>query len=142
MKAYLYLDIESSGLNPKKNDVVQLAAIPVIAGVRQPHFNEFCQPFDFTTVEQEAVNVHGITIDKMKTFQSPIKLIEKLEEFVKAYGIKFTIAGYNCNFDKAFIGAMFLKAGKPGLFRQLFDTIGQLFNPVSGHTDYDADGED
>ena len=28
------------------------------------------------------------------------------------------------------------------LFRQLFDTIRQLFNPVSGHTDYDADGED
>jgi DNA polymerase-3 subunit alpha len=121
VKAYLYLDVETTGLNPKTNDVVQLAAIPVIGGIRQTHFNEFCQPFDFNTVEQEAVNVHGITIDKMKTFQSPLSLINKLEEFVKAYGVKFTIAGYNCNFDKAMLGAMFLKAGKPSLFRQLFD---------------------
>ncbi len=121
MKAFFYFDTETTGLNPKTNDVIQIAAIPVINGVKQTPFNEYCQPFDFNTVDQGTVDVHGISISKMRTFQSPLQLIEKLEEYVLSFNVKFTIAGYNCNFDKAMIGAMFLKAGKPELFRKLFD---------------------
>lgn len=111
MKAYLYLDVETTGLNPSINDIVQLACIPVIDGVEQKSFNQFCQPLNWSAIEQEAVKVHGITEEMMRGYQSQSQLLKNLVDYLKSFGTKFTIAGYNCNFDKSFIGAAFSKNG-------------------------------
>ena len=117
---YLYLDCETTGLNEKKNDIIQLACIPIINGVQQKSFNEYCQPINWNAVEAEALRIHGITEIQMRGFQSPDQMIDKFILYLKSFGVKFTIAGYNVAFDRKFISSTFSKLNKITEFFQLF----------------------
>lgn len=118
---FLWIDVETTGLYADKHDVVQLACIPVINGVRQKPFNEFCQPKNWDAIDDGAVRVHGITRERMKTFQTPEQLVEKLVVYLRSFGVKFIIAGYNVNFDRQFASALFTKCGRPRDFFSLFE---------------------
>ena len=118
---YLWIDTETTGLKSYKNDIIQIACVPVIDGKEQSPFNEFCQPIDYSTIQEEAIRVHGITIEKMKTFQSPTILLDKFINYIKSFNTKFIISGYNVNFDKDFIVAWFSKLNKSHLYQDLFD---------------------
>lgn len=120
MKAYLYIDTETTGLNSSINDIIQLACVPVIDGVQHEHFNEFCQPVNWSSIDQKAIDVHGISIERMKTFQHPSVLLDRFINYVKQFNVKFVIAGYNSNFDKAFIGALFSKNARSIEYSKLF----------------------
>jgi DNA polymerase-3 subunit alpha len=122
MSAYLFLDVETTGTNPTRNDIIQLAAIIVIDGVRQlKTFNQHCQPMDWATIEDEALNVNGITRDQLLTFQSLPMMLEKFVSFVKdATSEKLIMAGYCVSFDRSFVSSSFHKIGKDDLFRSLF----------------------
>lgn len=120
MKSYLFLDVESTGLNSSTHDIVQLACIPIIDGKMHQEFNEFCQPFNFNTVDPGAVAVHGITVDQMRTFQTPQAMIEKFIDYVSQFNVKFVISGYNSNFDKSFLGSFFAKNGRTREYSKLF----------------------
>ena len=120
---YLWLDSETTGLNSVKNDVVQLACIAMINGVEQPdQFNEHCQPIDWNSIEQEALAINGLTLEQLKTFQKPEVMVDKLITFVKKFGVKFTIAGYNVDFDRGFISSLFKKVGREQDFADLFNS--------------------
>ena len=114
------MDVETTGLDSVRNDIVQLACIPVIDGVENSHFNEYCQPHDWSTVEDGAIAVSGITRDQLKTFQDPKLLISKLISFLRKFNTKFTIAGYNVSFDKDFLSSAFKKANKEREYFELF----------------------
>lgn len=116
----LWIDVETTGLSEKKQDIIQMACIPVINGVPQKPFNEFCQPINYATIEQEALDIHGITIQQLRTFQSPDEMIEKFVNYVNSFGVKFTIAGFNVSFDKRFISATFSKLKRTSDFFKLF----------------------
>lgn len=117
---YLWLDAETTGLSEYKNDIVQLACIPVINGIPQKSFNEFCQPTNWNNIAQEAVDVHGITVEMMKTFQTQEEMLVKFINYVQSFGVKFTIAGFNVGFDKKFISATFSKHDRSGDFFRMF----------------------
>lgn len=117
---FCWIDIESTGLNEKKSDVIQLACIPIINGVRQKPFNEFCQPINWNGIEQEALDIHGITLEQLKTFQSPEAMIDKFVEYMRSFGVKFTIAGYNVSFDKRFLSSTFSKLNRVTDFFKMF----------------------
>lgn len=118
---YLWLDGETTGLDALRNDMVQLACIPVIAGVEQTKtFNEYCQPINWSNVDPEALKINGLTVPQLKTFQPPDKMVDKLISYLKSFGVKFTIAGYNVGFDKDFLAALFKKVGKEEEFLELF----------------------
>lgn len=116
----LFLDAETTGLSEYKHDIIQLACIPIINGVKQKPFNEFCQPTNWATVQQEALDVHGITIEQMKTFQTQEQMLEKFINYANSFNTKFVIAGYNVSFDKKFMSAMFSKHDKSSDFFRLF----------------------
>ena len=120
MRNYAWIDVETTGLSVNSNDIVQLALIPVVDGVEQEPFNEYCQPRNWTSIAQEAIAVHGITEDQMKTFQMPSELLDKLIARLRIYNTKFVIAGFNINFDKSFLGAFFAKDGKSRAYSELF----------------------
>ena len=117
---FLWTDVETTGLNENKQDIIQLACIPIIDGVPQKPFNEFCQPINYKTIEQEALNIHGITVEQLRTFQTPEQMIEKFIAYVESFGVKFTIAGYNVPFDKRFLSATFRKLNKTREFFGMF----------------------
>lgn len=117
---HLWLDCETTGLSEHKCDIVQLACIPVINGVPQKSFNEFCQPVRWDTIEQGAVDTHGITVEMMKTFQTQEEMLRRFIEYVNSFGVKFTISGFNVGFDKKHISATFSKHGKSSDFFRMF----------------------
>lgn len=118
---FLWIDCETTGLFTEKHDIVQLACIPVINGKRHSPFNEFCQPLKYEHVEPAAVKVHGITVERMRTFQTQEELLNKFIEYLDSFGVKFTIAGFNVSFDKKFLSSTFSKNGKESKFFELFE---------------------
>lgn len=118
---FLWIDVETTGLYADKNDIVQLACIPAIDGIEKDGFNEFCQPINWNAIEQEAVNVHGITVDRMKQFQKPEVALDKFIKYIRSFNTKFIIAGFNVDFDRQFLSAMFTKHGRSEEFFELFE---------------------
>ena len=57
MKNLLFLDSETTGLDANKQDIIQLACIPIINGLEQNSFNEYCQPLDWSTIQDEALAI-------------------------------------------------------------------------------------
>jgi DNA polymerase-3 subunit alpha len=118
---YLWLDGETTGLDPIKNDIVQLACIPVIAGIEQSNtFNQYCQPRNWSAIDAGAIAVHGITEQRMRGFQTSEAMVNNLIIFAKSFDCKFIIAGFNVGFDKDFIAALFKKVGKEKEFFEIF----------------------
>ena len=118
---FLWIDVETTGLYADKHDVVQLACIPVINGVRQKPFNEFCQPVNWDAVEDGAIRVHGITREMMRASQPPAELLDKLIKYLKSFNTRFVIAGYNVGFDKKFTASFFTKHNVSSHFFDLFE---------------------
>jgi len=121
MLSFAFIDVETTGMYADKHDVIQLACIPVINGVRQVSFNEFCQPTNWEAIDEGAIRVHGITREMMKTFQTQEEMLNKLINYLKSFDSKFIIAGYNVGFDRQFVSATFTKCGRPQDFFSLFE---------------------
>lgn len=116
MKVF-YLDTETTGINPVKNDIIQLAGIVEIDGQVLETIKLHCQPFDYSAVESEALQCHGITLEQIKSFPDPREtyrdLIGVLGKYVNKYDRtdKFTLAGQKVGFDADFLKAFFEKNG-------------------------------
>ncbi len=118
---YFWIDVESTGLDANRNDVIQLACIPVIDGVQLPQtFNEYCQPTNWNAIDAGATRVHGITEAKMRTFQPQEEMLNKFIAYAKQFNVKFAIAGFNVSFDRSFLSATFSKHGKSKEFLEIF----------------------
>lgn len=120
---FLWLDVETTGLDSIKNDVVQLACVPVINGIQgSKSFNQHCQPTDYTHVDLQALRVNNLSLQDLKKFQPATSLVNNLISFLKPFNVKFTIAGYNCDFDRIFVASLFKKVGKEREFAELFSS--------------------
>jgi DNA polymerase-3 subunit epsilon len=111
----LFFDCETTGLDPVKNDIIQLAGIVEIDGKIKDEFNFFSQPFNYDNISPEALEVHGISIDTIKQFPKPQllknRLINILSQYVNKYdqNDKFFPAGQNVRFDIDFLSENFKK---------------------------------
>jgi DNA polymerase-3 subunit alpha len=121
--SFLWLDTETTGLDALQNDVVQLACIPVVKGVKAKNaFNEHCQPINWQAVDKTALEINNLTLDKLKQFQPAVKMVDSLIRYLKPFNTKFTISGYNADFDRGFVSALFKKVGREREFAQLFSS--------------------
>ena len=117
MKKIFYFDVESTGFNKIKNDIVQLSGIIEVDGEVKEKFNFRCQPFDFENVEQGALDITGLTIKDLKGYEKPQEIYKKLIKMLGRYvnkfdrDDKFYPAGYNVNFDVDFLSEFFKKNG-------------------------------
>lgn len=116
-----WIDVETTGRYADKHDVIQLACIPMVNGVRGKSFNEFCQPINWDAIEEEAIKVHGIQRKQMRTFQMPSVMLDLFIKYLKSFNTKFVISGYNVDFDRQFISQLFMKHGRSADFFGLFE---------------------
>lgn len=113
----LYFDVETTGLNPRVNDIVQLAGIIEIDGEIKERFNYRIQPFSFENISQEALDITGNTIEGLKNHTKPFVIYKELINMFSRYVDKFNKAdkfvpvGYNVNFDIGFLREWFIKNG-------------------------------
>jgi DNA polymerase-3 subunit epsilon len=115
MKKVLYFDTETTGLDEKLNDIIQIAGIIVIDGVIQEEFEFKIKPISFENISQEALDVHGYKVEDLQTFPEPheiyLKLVDIFSKYIDKYNRedKFTPAGYNVEFDLKFLQQFFIK---------------------------------
>ena len=149
----LYFDTETTGLDPIRNDIIDLSLIIEIGGEVKHEESFKMQPFDYTTVEQGALDTHGMTVEQMKTFENPVesyrRIVELFGKYVNKYdkADRFYPAGYNCQFDINFLVQLFKKADPTNKFGLgswikwcLFDMMQQLRNEIfllGGNSPYD-----
>ncbi|HYD35527.1 MAG TPA: 3'-5' exonuclease [Vitreimonas sp.] len=113
----LYFDVETTGRDAVKNDITQLSGALEIDGNIVEEFNYRLQPINWDTVEPEALEVTGISLEELKTFPTPDKayksFLAMLDKHISKFDRtdKFYPAGYNVRFDLDFLGNFFKKNG-------------------------------
>lgn len=116
-KKCLWFDTETTGLDPVRHDIIQLAGMVEINGRIVNEFNYMMQPFRWDNLTQEALNVNGRTIEEIKTYPSPQSVYSEFMDLLSEYVDKFDRndkyyqAGYNVRFDIEFLSNWFKKNG-------------------------------
>lgn len=113
-----WIDTETTGVDPQKNDIISLACIIEIDGVVKDKLYLEMQPINWDNIEEEALRVNGYTIEKLKTFMTPREAHSKLNNFLGKYCNKFNRqdkyipAGHNIGrFDIPFLAEFYKKQG-------------------------------
>ena len=112
---HFIFDLETTGLDPKKNGIIQIAGIIVIDGVVKHKFDMRCKPFPDQELDPVALQITNTTKEQIETYKDPRvvfkALITILSKYVNRYkkGDKFTVMGYNCSFDTSFMREFFLR---------------------------------
>lgn len=105
----LWFDTETTGVDCKKNDIVQIAGIVEINGNIVDEFEYFQQPRSADTVESGALRVQKKTLDEIMAYPENgniyRKMSKKLNEHVSKFDKrdKLMPAGQNVTFDKNFM---------------------------------------
>ena len=94
---YVLVDIETTGLSPIKDDIIEIGAIKV---QNNEKINSFSQLIKINrNLPRFITNLTGITDDMLETGNEPEQV---LKEFISFVG-KNTIIGHNVNFDLGFL---------------------------------------
>lgn len=113
----LFIDTETTGLDPIQNAVIQIAGIVEIDGVVKEEFNLLARPFPGELYSNEALNVTGRSIEEIKGFPYPADTFRTLmgifEKYINRYDKrdKFHMVGQNPKFDYDFLARWFVKNG-------------------------------
>jgi DNA polymerase-3 subunit epsilon len=119
MKKVIYIDTETTGLDHKVNDIVQLAYIVEIDGEIKERGDILIQPVDYNAISPEALKIQGRTLEMLKGHLEPKvafdKFVTLLEKYINKFDRtdKFYICGYNVGFDLEFLKSFFTKMGCP-----------------------------
>ncbi len=118
MSKILGFDVETTGLDPKKNDVVQLAAYVEIDDKLVGTKDFKCRPFDPQAVEDEALDKQDRTLEEIMEWPDPRKTVSEFTAWTGQWIDKFNQqdkaypAGYNVSFDLGFVDQWLRKSGE------------------------------
>lgn len=119
MSKICWMDVETTGLDAVKQDIIQLAMIIEIDGEERERKQFTMQPFSYNNIQEQALRIHGIGVDTLRTFKKPTDVFTEIEEFLNAFinkydaADKFIPAGYNVKFDMDFMKQFWIKSGSP-----------------------------
>jgi len=111
----LYFDTETTGTDPNLHEIVQFAAIIEINGKVVEEVDWRCRPTRWETISPEALQVTGLTLDELATYDHPIDMGKKLKALFNKYinkfdkADKFYPAGHNVGFDLDFLQVFWKK---------------------------------
>lgn len=115
----IFIDIETTGVDPMKHGITQIAAIIPAEGDREERvFTSNVRPFPTDLIDDEALKVTGVSKEDMDSYPLPDEVHKKfkafMSNFVNPYDRldKFAFCGYNCQtFDYPFLRKWFEKCG-------------------------------
>lgn len=99
LKSYVVVDVETTGLNPKENRIIEIGAIRVVEGKIDKEFETFVNPG--IHIPERITEVTGIYDDMVKDAPYIEEVIKKFVEFAGDY----TLVGHNLIFDYSFLKA-------------------------------------
>lgn len=115
--AYYCIDVETTGLDPAENEIVQLAAVRFLAFSPVDCFVSYIKPKH--GINADSAKINGITNETVSDAPCALELIKPFRSYV---GERIPIVGHNIAFDMQFLcNSGFLL---PNRYRHYFDTLG------------------
>lgn len=111
----VFIDVETTGLNPDKNGIIQLSGIIEVSGSLKDQFDFLICPLPTDIVEAKALSISGRTEEEVRKFETPQEVHKKflalLDKHIDKYNPmdKAWFLGYNGRFDYGFMYAWFRK---------------------------------
>lgn len=108
-----YIDVETTGLDPNRHAIIQLAALIEIDGEVVDTLNLNIRPFPEDVIDESALAVTGKTIEEVMSYPMAYDgyhaITETLTRHVKKYDKrdKFFFTAYNAPFDSQFVRSFF-----------------------------------
>ena len=117
MNNYVVIDIETSGINPEKDEIIRLSALKIVSGETTDEFSSFVKPVKPLSAEVERLT--GIT-NKLLEEKRSINVV--LSDFLEFIGGSSLVA-HNIGFDMRFINAALKYMGQPIIKNETVDTL-------------------
>ncbi len=115
-----FIDVETCGLDAKKNGVIQIAGQISFLDDKiedKESFNYKLRPFPDDIVEDKALEVNGVTKEQIENYPQPQDIYREFVKLLSAFCDKYNrqdklfFVGYNARFDYDFMRAWFEKNG-------------------------------
>lgn len=110
----LFFDLETTGVKFWRNGIHQIGGIVDIDGQEAERFDIRLAPNPAATIEQEALDVAGVTLEQVQSYQPMEEGYRQLVGILSKYVNKFDkrdkmyLVGYNnAGFDNNFLRALF-----------------------------------
>ena len=107
MSKKAWIDVETGGGDSKTSALLQIAVL-----IGKDSFVSYVKPPEGLEIEDEALEVNGITREQIKTFPSERRVFLLLKKFLDQHVNKFDkndkllFCGYNSQFDTQFVRAL------------------------------------
>lgn len=117
MTKVLWFDTETTGVDPVKNDIIQIAGIVEIDGQEAERFEFKCLPRPGSIIEESALKVNNRTMEEIQNWPDPTEVYRKLLSIFSRYVDKYDKrdkmipAGHVVSFDVQMLAAFFKKSG-------------------------------
>ncbi len=106
VKNILFIDTETTGLSAERNEIVELAGIIIVGGEVKEEFSYKFKPQRLDTIQETALRVTGLTIEKLLAYpDDPKESLKEIDKLLKKYAPVnelWTIGAQNTSFDLRF----------------------------------------
>jgi len=111
---YLFIDTETTGLNPKQHGLIQIAGIIEKNNVQVSSFNFNVKPFFEDKIDEQALQVNKVSFKDLEEFPLPQEVFLKMKRIFDSFkGLKkMHFLAYNAKFDWDFVSEFFYKSAK------------------------------
>lgn len=127
----IVLDVETTGLDYKKERMVEFAALRLENGVIKDSFETLINPEQH--IRKSSIAIHGIVEDMVKDAPTEAEILPKILEFIGDY----PIVAHNAIFDFSFLNEASLRQYKKEIVNPRIDTQ-MIFREV--YPDLDSHG--
>jgi len=111
----IFLDCETTGLDPATNAMIQVAGIVEIDGEVVEEFYINCRPLKGDFINADALAVNGVTMEDLRGYpsgsESLVSLKRIFDKYIDKYNKKdkFYLVAQNAQFDYDFLKFFFVK---------------------------------
>ena len=122
-----YVDTETTGTDPDKHGIIQIAMIIEIDGTVVVDREWLVRPHPEVKADLEALAINGRTIAEIKSFPDANQVFGDIQKFLGGFVDQFdrtdklTPAGYNVKFDLDFLQSFWARCGDDKYFGSWFN---------------------
>lgn len=124
--SYIVLDLETTGLDPHYDDIIEVACLKFVGGKQVDSFHSYVQPRPFQDddgqlhfVDNFITDLTGITDDMLKDAPCFASIAPELSKYLG----NSVLVGHNVNFDINFLYDNFMAALRKPLHNNFVDTM-------------------